>query len=445
MNKLFWITLACGVCAGCNEKTPISGLNPAATGAEDDGGARHKGYFAALSSNFMGATSISLLGRDGDVVGAEWVGSKTENPDLRTPLAQDVVLPTVPYARRYLTTLERDLGVVTRFDLDTGKVLGQLKTDESPQEDEAAYHSNPQDVYYANDKSGWVSRWAPNLDPSADTREGGDDLIEFDPATMKRTARRIDLSKLDVEIEEQQFDKDMNSTTVMSTAYARPAALVPANGYLVVGLVRMTAAYNYAEGALAVVDEVSGKLVHDLTLNGLANCGNLKPLLDDTTQVLVECIGAYGDEGAKSGIIRVQIDKQGKASVVERFAAADNVDAANATSNVLSLADHQVVAVAYGELDTKTNAVKKRDAAYLVDIATGKQTQLVESDGAFALGVPAFDAKSGVLLIPDAGSSDKPLFGAHRFHSVGDGTYEAAGFVEIAPDTGLAAREIHHL
>jgi hypothetical protein len=351
----------------------------------------------------------------------------------------------VPYARRYLTTLERDLGVITRFDLDTGKVLGQLKTDESPQQDEAAYHSNPQDVYYVNEKSGWVSRWAPNLDESAAPSEQGNDLIEFDPSTMKRSARRIDLSSLNLEIEEQQFDKAMNSTTVMSTAYARPAALVPANRFLVVGLVRMTAAYNYAEGTLAVVDPVAGKLKHELTLDGLANCGNIKPLLDDAAQVLVECIGAYGDMGAKSGIVRVQVDDQGKASVVERFAAADDTDAANATSNVLSLGDHQAFAVAYGELDTNTNAVEKRDAAYLVDLQTGQQTQLVESDGAFALGEPAFDAKSGVLLIPDAGSTDKPLFGAHRFHSAGDGSFKADGFVAIAPDTGLAAREIHHL
>ncbi len=410
------------------------------------GGAQHDGYFATVSSNYTGASSISLLGKDGKVVDAQWVGSKAANPELRNPLSDDVVLPTVSYSRRYLTTIERGLGVITRFDLDQGQVLGQLRSDDSAPDDMAAYHSNPQDVFYVDDHSAWVSRWTPNPDASAEPRDRGDDLIEFDPGKMKRGARRIDLSSLDEMVDEQQFDDQGNpAQTVSAVAYARPAGLVPAGDFLVVGLVRATDAFTYAGGMLAIVDPAAGKLVGSVAIDGLSNCGSVYPAQDDASHVLVACSGSWSDGGASAGIAEVAVDSDGKGKLVERFKPADHEGAAVSSGPLVSIGAHVVVAIAAGSLDAASMQVSAPDAAYRVDLDSGEQKLLYQSEGAFALGVPAFEPDTGVLLLPDAGSSDKPLYGVRRFVLSSDGTLTDKGFVKVAADTTLAVRQVQLL
>src|ERR1700712_544228 len=151
------LSILCVLAAvGCNDELDQQGLIAGS------------GQFAVLSDNYTGATSISLLDDKGKVSKAEWAGSRTENAKLRTPLSDDVVLTTVSTEARNLTAIERSLGVLTRFDIGNGNVLGQLRTDNSPQDDEAAYHSNPQDVLYVSEDSAWVSRSRQNPDGNAD-------------------------------------------------------------------------------------------------------------------------------------------------------------------------------------------------------------------------------------------------------------------------------------
>lgn len=408
--------------------------------------AHHDGHFAVVSTNYTGATTVSLLGDDGEVVDAEWIGSKTKNPELRTPLTEDVVLPTVSFSRRYLTLIERGLGVVTRVDLDDGKVLGQVRTDESPEEDMAAYRSNPQDVYYVDEESAWVSRWAQNPDSKAPASEQGTDLIEFDPSTMKRTDRRIDLSELSIEIEEEQYDENFEPIgKVMSTAHASPATLVPVGDFLAVGLARLTASYNYGPGALAIVDPIAAKLIDTLDLKELSNCGDVRPVVGEESEVLVQCQGAFGDGGIAAGIVRVAVDGEGKAKVVGTFRVADHEGAANTNSSLTSLGGDQVASVAAGSLDSTTGALIEPDVLYRVDLKTGKQVELWTSEGAYSLGIPAFDPETGVLLVPDAGGSEEPIYGTHRFIVGSDMTIEDDGFVKVAPGTTLAAREVRRL
>jgi hypothetical protein len=436
MNTTRHCILGCALLvAACDETSNGAGI----------AAATHDGYFAVLSTNYTGATSISLLGRDGAVVDNEWVGSKTENPDLRTPLSEDVVLPTVSQSRRYLTTIERGLGVVTRFDLDDGKVLGQVRTDESPDDDKAAYHSNPQDVHYVSDDSAWVSRWAPNPDASADERERGSDLIEFKPSTMKRTARRIDLGKFDGEVEEMQFDAQFKPTgTVTSVANARPASLVPAGDFLVVGLVRATTAFNYAPGVTVVIDPKSGQVTGSIALEGLSNCGDVRPVVGEPSQVLVGCIGAWGDAMA-AGIVKLKVSDKGKPSIVVSYRVADHEGADNAVTGVVSLGKSKVVGTAPGVLDPKTKETTETDATYAIDLESGEQELLFESKGAFSIGVAAFDAETGVLLVPDAGGGGDMRYGVQRFRVDPQLQIEEEGFVEVAPQTTLAAREVRHL
>jgi hypothetical protein len=436
MKQVFGIIGLCTLAAACNDSVNGDGLTGAASNS----------YFAVVSTNYMGATTISLLGKDGDVVKNEWVGSKTKNPDLRSPLADDVVMPTTSYSRRYLTTIERGLGVVTRFDLTDGSVLGQLRTDDSPQDDMSAYHSNPQDVYYVSDTSAWVTRWAANPDANAAAKEKGTDLIEFDPRSMKRTARRIDLSSLDTMIEETQYDKSFNPIgKVMSLATASPSGLVPAGKSLVVGLVRITASYNYAPGLIAIVDPVAGKLQSTLELDGLTNCGEVRAVQDQSAQVLVGCIGTFGDGGANGGIVKIEVDEKGKAKVLRTFRVADHDGAQDTNGTMVSLGGDLVLAVVAGSIDPMTMMVSATDVAYTLDLKTGKQKELFKSEGAFSIGVPALDADTGALLVPDAGSMDNPLFGIHRFLIDPDKGISDDGFVEVAPKTTMAAREVHAL
>ncbi len=435
MKKLLGSLLACALLGACNDSTTASGLSAA----------HHDGYFAVVSTNYTGATTISLLGKEGDVVHAEWVGSKTQDANLRIPLADDVVLPSTSYSRRYLTTIERGLGVVTRFDIDAGKVLGQLRTDESVATDKAAFHSNPQDVYYVSETSAWVSRWAGNPDKAAKASELGTDLIEFDPSTMKRKGRRIDLSQYTTVIEEITYDDKFNPIGMQkSPAYARPTALVPAGDFVVVGLVRATDAFNYAPGMVAVVDPKTGKVSDAVELTGASNCGEVKPVLNQKSQVLVACIGAWGDGGAAAGLFKLAVSSTGQATVVSSFLVADHKDAADTNANIVSLGGDLVVAVAAGSLDAKMK-VSVPDAVYSVDLATGKQTKLYASQGAYALGVPAYDAESGVLLVPDAGDVSTPLYGVERFIVDKSGSIEKDVFLKVAPTTTLAAREVHAL
>lgn len=425
-----WIWMAAAL--GCNDSSAEHTLSVGS------------GEFAVGSDNYSGATSISLLDSKGNVEHDDWLSSKVKNPKLRTPLSDDVVFPTVSGDSRILTTIERGLGVITRFDLESGSVLGQLRTDDSPEDDAAAFHSNPQDVLFVSGDSAWVSRWEPNPNPDVEERERGNDLIEWNPETWERSDRRIDLSQLDQQIEEQTFDEEGKPTgSVEATAYASPAAIVPVGGdFAAVGITGITRSYSYGEGRLAIVDLARGRLVSTLKLEGLSNCGELQPVPDEPQSVIVACIGAFGDEGAKSGLLKVVVDDRGKAKIQHAFRKAEHQDAANTNSNVASLGGNIVVAVAAGVIDPKTKKPAEVDKLYRVDLASGEQEELWESAGAFALGMPAFAPSSGLLLVPDAGDRDQPLTGVQRFQVDDERAVQYDDFVEVAAETGLAARRV---
>ena len=421
-------------------------------GCTDDGGEgigmlSHEAYFAVMSDNYDGAVVISLLGEDGEVVEDAWLSPRIDEDDLRTPFTEDVTLPSSSPSRRYLTTIERGLGVITRFDLEDATVVGQLKTDDSPEDDEAVFHSNPQDVVYLDDEVAWVTRWGVNANDDAEAAERGNDVIAFNPSTMKRRNRRVDLSSFDTTVTETEYDEDFNPIgEVESTAYAHPARMLLANGHLVIGLDRLTdTSFTPADGATAIGDpegeEVSDRIDHE----GLKNCRDVYPVADDPNRVLVGCIGDWAFLGPETGIVMLEIDEDGQAEVVERFLVADHDDAAATGQQLASLGGDCVFAVASGQSDFMTGEVTTPDRGYVIDLSTGKQTMVLESKGAFALGTPAFDSDSGVLLVPDAGDYSKPRYGVWRMQLEGECNLSKDGFVEVAPSDTLAARQAHRL
>ena len=426
------LSILCVLAAvGCNDSLDQQGLTAGS------------GQFAVLSDNYTGAASISLLDDMGKVSKAEWVGSRTENAKLRTPLSEDVVLTTVSTELHYLTAIERSLGVLTRFDIGNGDVLGQLRTDDSPQDDKAAYHSNPQDVLYISDDSAWVTRWRQNPDGSAAERERGNDLIEWSPKTFKRSERRIDLSDLNEDIDEVQLDKDGNATgTATATAYASPTSLVPVGGFVAVGITGITLNYNYGPGKLAIVDLNKARRVSVLELEGLTNCAEVRPVADDFKSVIVSCAGGYGDSGEHTGLLKISVDDAGTARITGSYRKTDHQEQRTITGNVASVGGNIVVAVAPGHIDTETMQADETDRLVRVDLASGKTQELLKSKGAFALGTPAFAVKAGLLIIPDAGGTQDPSTGVHRFVVTIGRDVKRVDFVEVASDTGLAARQV---
>jgi hypothetical protein len=299
-------------------------------------------------------------------------------------------------------------------------------------------------VLFVSETSAWVSRWEPNPNSDAEPRERGNDLIEWNPKTWKRTDRRIDLSELDQPVEEMMFDLEGNATgSTTATAYASPGSLVPVGGnFAAVGITGITKSYTYGVGWLAIVDLVRGRITTKLELEGLSNCGDLKPVPSEPNSVIVACIGAYGDGGAAAGILKVVVDDKGRPKIQQAFRKKDHEEAANTNSNVASLGGNIVVAVAAGRVDPETMKPAEVDKLYRVDLASGEQEELWEAKGAFVLGTPAFAASTGLLLVPDAGNSDEPQRGVQRFEVNAAREVDHDKFVEVAGETGLAARRV---
>jgi hypothetical protein len=174
----------------------------------------------------------------------------------------------------------------------------------------------------------------------------------------------------------------------------------------------------------------------------LSNCSELKPVPSEPKSVIVACIGAYGDGGAQAGILKVTVDDAGNAKIQHAFRKADHEDAANANGNVASLGGNIVVAVATGRNNPMTMEPAEVDKLFRIDLASGEQEELWESSGAFALGTPAYAASTGLLLIPDAGNRDQPRTGVQRFEVNDEREVDHDAFVEVAAETGLAARRV---
>jgi hypothetical protein len=428
-----WLTVALGGCDDGNREEDIS--------------VTHDAYFAVLSDNYEGAVVVSLLGQDGEVVEEAWLSPRIKDGELRTPFTEDVVLPTVSPSRRYVTAIERGLGVVSRVDLEEGEIVGQLKTDAEPEGDDAMFLSNPQDVVYVDDTLAWVTRWGVNPNDDAEKAERGNDLIAFDPSTMERLDRRVNLSSFDETVTETEYDDDFNPIgEVENTAFAHPVRIVLANGHMAVGMDRTTdTAFTPAQGATAIVDPMNDEISDRVDHEGLKNCRDVYPVAGADDRVLVGCIGDWAFLGPETGIVMLEIDDDGRADVVESFRVADHDDAVATGQLLASLGGDCVFAVASGASDFMTGEVTTPDRGYIVDLGSGEQTMVLESDGAFSLGTPAFDPDSGLLLVPDAGDFGDPRYGVWRMQLEDDCELREDGFVEVAPSETLAARQVHLL
>ena len=410
--------------------TCIVGCDPKSDGLE--GVAKPTG-FAVLHSDYS-ASSIALLALDGSIVKKRFVHSGTTFEGLESALSGDVALPTVSSEMGVLTYMERyGADTVTRIDIEAGEVLSQLKTQDEA--DDSGYSSNPQDYLYVDANTAWVTRYAPNTLAGANAKDRGNDLLMIDPGAPKRTSTRISFDQFNSQ--GMVTNPDTNETMEV-TIYARPSRMAMAGDQLVVGLDRLSEAFDAAAPGMVAVVDLTTKSVEGVELKGLSNCGTVIPVLGEADRVVVSCVGFFGERSQSGGLAVLQ-NKGGKVTVDSMWRIAKHMDDPMAVTSIASLGGTKVVAVADGDFGDNP------DRAYIVDIATGEQTLLAEAEGSFVMGSGYFIATTDTFLLPDGSTDDDGnLTGGLRRFRLKEGQ-EPEELSKLSTDKSLPPRAVQPL
>lgn len=400
-------------------------------------GVREPTGFAVTHSDYDSAGAIALLDPDGALVQSRFIHSGTVFEGLGSALSSDVVLPNTAGAGSagVLTYLERQgADTVTRIDIEAGEVLGQILTDESATD---GYRANPYDFLQVSDEQGWVTRNAPNTEVSNTAANAGTDLVALNLTTHELGTDRIDLSAMDGTASVTNFDTGETSEVVV---YARPARMVQVGNRVVVGLDRISLAYDAIGPGMVAIANLDAKTAVGLELEGMSNCGSVTPVVDDPSRAIVSCVGSFlAVERDEAGHVLIHINDAGVATIEHTWAAADYADDALATSGVVSLGGTRVVAIAPGASWTTPPTT---DEAYVLDLATGEMEKFADADGAYVLGSGAYNPVARVLLLPDASATEDGVVtaGLRRFQWNVEGNVTELSIVET--DTDLPPRTV---
>jgi hypothetical protein len=406
--------LLCVTLLAC-EEAPVDPIRPIEGFGDADAGTGTVLAYAVMSTDRT-VTSIGLLQPNGTPLRAELVHSGSARADLATALSGDVALPTDSGDPRVLTLLDRYLtDVITRIDVASGRVLGQLRTHD-PDPGAAAWSSNPHDFVQLEPDLAWVSRFNPNPSVADDDPNAGNDLIAIDPTALVRRDERIALHALDTMVEWKNPDSGTNERL---RAYARPARIVRVGRFLVVGLARDDVAYIdevFGPGAVALIDlDAQHASAHELP--GVANCTEVVPVVDDDASVLVACTGPlkHGVHREHAGLARLSL-RDGALHTDFLWRASEHPDAALAVHWPVSIGDGRAVAVAAGQSELAAGR-QERDQLYVIDLTDGAQTPILQAEGSWVLGQGRYDAGTRTLLVPDASvdRDQRPTAGVHRF------------------------------
>lgn len=443
MNTLHIVTLAMFTLASASACTPE--MNDAIEGLGDfDAGANEldasvtrspRGY--AVTSGDYTVISIALLKPDGTLRTRELLHSGSATTGLVTGLSGDIAIPSNESDPGVLTILDRfRTDVITRLDLATGTVLGQVKTQAPNAETHDSYSSNPQDYLYIDDATAWVSRYEPNIDAPSDSPDRGTDLLRIDPTQFTRPGERIGFSEWNTQVERAIRGSDETESV---TAYARPGAMVLRGGYAVVGIDRFSLAFDAVDqGAVALVDLERQRVVQMLELPGLQACSDLSAVPDDETRVAVACSGFVPrNQRAGSGLVMLVLENDALA-IEHIWRASEDPESALTIYGVCALSATEVLVTAPGAVEES----QPHDVLYRVDLESGEQHAVLEAGGAFVLGSAAFDPRTQLVLVPDATTDNegRPSAGVHRFERRDDGEIEELGVTAI--DDVLPSRQI---
>lgn len=387
--------------------------------------------YAVISTDFS-SSSIAMLDEDFAVIDESWLNSGTTYPGLVATLSGDVVLPNRQAADGTFAVIDRFFSdVVTRFYVPSGDLNGQVRT--QGEAGDSGFSSNPQDFIVVDADSAWVPRYETNLNSAAPPENQGNDLFEINPADMSATGARIDLRPLDT------------TATAMTPGgpvevdvFARPSRGVLVGSTLVVGLDRISASFDAAGPGMVAVVDLEDESVLGLEITGLKSCGNAVPVPGSPSKIVVACVGfaqPFGDEPqvrASSGIALLDVGATG-VEVESVWRVADHPTLPISVNSVIAVDEQRVLGVATG------NFIDSVDSLYLIDLNSGEQELVHESNSSFVIGVPAYDPESEMLYVPDAVENAVIEFAANSSGFV------EVGSTEIAPGLGLPPAKVYLL
>jgi hypothetical protein len=383
--------------------------------------------YAVISSDFS-STSIAMLDGRFEIIEESWLNSGTTYPGLVATLSGDVVLPTRQQGDGTFGVIDRFLtDVITQFFVPSGNLNGQARTQGDT--GDSGFSSNPQDIIFIDAQSAWVTRYEPNLDPNAAPENQGSDLYEINPKDWSTTGARIDLSTL-------------NTIEMVEDApvevFARPSRGVLIDSTILVGLDRISAAFDAAGTGIVALVNIEDKSITSVELTGLKNCGRVVAVPGEANKATVACTGfsnPFGDEAqirATAGVAMLDVQPEGVA--VERmWRASDDAGSPIAVSGMIALDAEHVLAVAHG------NFVDTTDVLYDINLTDGAVLPVLTSPGSFTIGVSAYDADRGMLHVPDAARN-----AVIELEENADGFTET-GSTEIAPNLGLPPTQVYVL
>lgn len=413
---------------------------------DDDAGTTSSPRGYAVVSGDYSVVSIGILRPDGTLREREIIHSGSAATGLVTALSGDVIVASNQGDPGVLTLIDRfRTDVVTRLDLSTGKVLGQVKTQApNAESSDDAYSSNPHDYLFIDEDTAWVARYEPNPDVGARDPDRGADLLRIRPSALERTTDRIAFS--DWDSEGQRTDPDTGDRQRVHI-YARPSSMVRLGERLVVGLDALSIGFDAAgTGMVALIDLASHEVLQVLELDGLQSCGDVSAVPNDSARVAVGCTGFFrGAQRQGSGLVMLELDDD-ILSIEHVWRAKDAPDAALAIYGVCALSSTELVATAAGgvERDGDGEPLQPNDKLYVIDLETGEQTELLEAGTSYVIGGAAFDASRQLLLVPDATTDGRgrPSAGVRRYERDDDGRFhelQATRLDDILPPRQVRA------
>ena len=170
---------------------------------------------------------------------------------------------------------------------------------------------------------------------------------------------------------------------------------------MVVGLDRLEIApvRAVAPGAIALVD-IDTKSVTSFELPNAQNCGQVVPVPNEPDLVAVGCLGFSTPFGvaeqvlASSGLFILRINNS--SASIERSWVPTSTSALSVVG-ITAIDSNTVTAFAYGDFSAGTP-----DRYFLIDLETGTQTQMFETQGPFNTDSGAFSPQHNLFIAPDA-------------------------------------------
>jgi hypothetical protein len=342
---------------------------------------------AVIQSDYGLAMSLSLLDREGTLACEDCVNSGTRAPRLSQALSGDIALPSMPQPANEVLLIDRGSDVLTWLDPTRCAPRAQLAVG-------TAFKANPHDVVAISPTKAYVTRYAPNGDPTPapDDFDEGDDILIIDPS-VPAIIGRIDLSAFTL----------VSGDTVI---WPHPDRALLVNDRVYLSLNGLSDDYlTAAPGRILVLDPQVDGPVGVIEIPQRTCCGAMS-YVDASHTLLVACSGLFDGDGHAIG------NGAGLAAIdigVSPPVITANLDGASFRGRPVS--GSALGAMSLDRVFVVTNgdsSGSSPDAFWAVSLTSGEPTLLFEASGAFVFASVLADPDNERVLLAD-GTSTQPL------------------------------------